>query len=494
MRLSDLLGEGKNTAEISGLTSDSREVGPGFLFAALPGVKADGRQFIDSAIQKGANAVLAPKGTKVPEGITLIEDNNPRQRFAQLAARFYERQPDTLVAVTGTNGKTSTVNFCRQIWKAMGLSSASIGTLGVMSDAVTRPGSLTTPDPVTLHHDLAELESSGVTHLAVEASSHGLEQFRLDGVRVKAAAFSNLTRDHLDYHKTMENYLAAKMRLFTELLEPGAPAVINADIPEFEQIAQACKKAGHPVLSFGAKGKDIVLKDRKAMPTRQYLSLQVRGKKYDVELPLAGEYQVFNALCALGLVIAHKPDDHVFIERAVRALEKLEGVRGRLELAAHTASGAAIYVDYAHSPDGIENVLKSLRPHTEGKLHIVFGCGGDRDRGKRPEMAKIAGALADRVIVTDDNPRTEDPTAIRKEVMAGCPSATEIADRAEAIRAAIKGLQKGDVLVIAGKGHEQGQIVGKETKPFDDVTEAKKAVQEAKTDDGKKNHLHIKRG
>lgn len=481
MRLSDLANEGNSTLDISGITSDSREVGAGFLFAALPGVKADGASFVNDAVKKGAVAVLAAKGTSVPASITLITDDNPRKRFAQMAARLYERQPEFIAAVTGTNGKTSSVNFCRQLWKNLGKSSASIGTLGVISDPLTRSGSLTTPDPVTLSRDMAELETAGITHLAIEASSHGLDQFRLDGVRVKTAGFTNLTRDHQDYHKTMENYLAAKLRIFTQILAPGGAAVLNADMPDFEKISAVIKEAGHRVLSFGHKGRDLAIKSRRAIPGGQYLSLLVMGKKYDIEFPLAGEFQALNALCALGLVLAEKPDDADFQDKAVRALEKLSGVRGRLELAAtHPLTGAAIYVDYAHTPDGIKTVLESLRPHTEKKLHIVFGCGGDRDRGKRPEMGKIAMALADRVIVTDDNPRTENPAEIRREIMTGAKGALEIPDRGQAIRTAVTGLMSGDILVIAGKGHEQGQIIGNEIKPFDDVTQARLAIQELK--------------
>lgn len=481
MRLSDLIHEGDSALDIAGITADSREAGAGFLFAALPGVKTNGADFIADAIKKGAIAVLALPGTKVPPSITLITDKNPRQRLAQIAARFHERQPDFITAVTGTNGKTSTVNFCRQLWQNLGFSAASIGTLGIASRALTRSGSLTTPDPVSLARDIAELETAGITHLAVEASSHGLDQFRLDGLRISAAAFTNLTRDHLDYHKTMENYLTAKLRLFTDLLPSGGFAVLNADMPEFEKISDACKKAGHSILSFGYKGRDLRIRDRKPLATGQYLALSIMGKKYDVEFPLVGAFQALNALCALGLVLAEKQGDAEFQDRAVKALEKLSGVRGRLELVAtHPVSKAAIYVDYAHTPDGIKTVLESLRPHTEKKLHIVFGAGGDRDRGKRPEMGKIATALADRVIVTDDNPRTENPESIRKEIMAAATGALEIADRKEAIFKAVSALSRGDILVIAGKGHEQGQIIGTDIKPFDDATQAREAIKETR--------------
>ena len=479
MRLSDLTGDNRSTLEIAGISADSREIGPGFLFAAFPGAASDGANFIEDAVKKGAVAVLALPGTKVPPGAVLIADENPRRRFAQMAANLYGRQPGFIAAVTGTNGKTSTVHFFRHLWKALGKSSASLGTLGVASDTITRSGTLTTPDAQTLARDAAELDAAGVTHLAVEASSHGLDQFRLDGLNLRAAAFTNLTRDHLDYHKTMEAYKAAKFRLFEELLPADGVAIINADTAEFADISAVCARRGQRVLSYGRNGRDIKLLDQKPLPHGQYLSLSVMGKKHDVEFPLAGDFQAGNALAALGLVLAESPDDAEFCQRAVRALENLPGVRGRLELAGtHPVTGAAVYVDYAHTPDGLKTVLESLRPHTAKKLHVVFGCGGDRDRGKRPEMGRIAQKLADRVIVTDDNPRTENAQEIRAEVMAGCTSALEIADRKEAIAKAIAGLGAGDILVIAGKGHEQGQIIGRDIRPFDDAAVAKTALEE----------------
>lgn len=477
MRLSELAGSGNSALDITGLTADSRLAAPGFLFAALPGVKGDGRDFIDDAVKKGAVAVLALPGTKVPPGVELIADENPRRLFAQMAARLYGRQPDFIAAVTGTNGKTSTVSFCRQLWEKLGAGSASIGTLGVASSALTRSGSLTTPDPVTLARDCAELSARGVTHLAVEASSHGLDQHRLDGLALSAGGFTNLTRDHLDYHGTMENYLAAKMRLFTELLPPGAIAILADDLPGIDDLADTCKKRGLKVWRFGASpGCDLRLIDQKPLPAGQFVSFSVLGEKADIEFPLAGAFQAENALMALGLVLAEKPDDAAFRRQALCALESLSPVRGRLELAGTTPNGAAVYVDYAHTPDGLKTVLESLRPHAQGKLHVVFGCGGDRDRGKRPLMGKIAEELADRAIVTDDNPRSEEAGTIRAEILAGMKNGRAIGDRAEAIARAVAELAAGDVLVIAGKGHEQGQIVGGKTLPFDDATQARAAI------------------
>lgn len=466
--------------EIAGLTSDSRQVRPGYLFAAFPGTKTDGRQFVAQAIEAGAVAVLAHPGAVAPElagRAVLIEDPDPRRRFALLAAAFHARQPRTCVAVTGTNGKTSTVQFARQLWEGLGLKAAAIGTLGVTAPGFASGYSLTTPDTVALHRTLEELAGAGIDHAALEASSHGLDQRRLDGVRVAAAGFTNLSRDHLDYHGTMASYLDAKAMLFERVLAPGGTAVLNADIPEFGSLAAICSGRGHRVLGYGFQGRELTVRMIDPLPHGQRIGLSVLGWDHEVELPLAGRFQAWNALCALGLVIG----GGVPAEDAVPGLARLAGVRGRLELAAH-AGGAAAYVDYAHTPDALETVLNALRPHTEGRLVVVFGCGGDRDRGKRPVMGGIATRLADRAIVTDDNPRTEDPASIRREVLAGCAGATpaeEIGDRAEAIREAVRGLGPGDVLLVAGKGHEQGQIVGTTVRPFDDADEIRAALREA---------------
>ncbi|TAL37466.1 MAG: UDP-N-acetylmuramoyl-L-alanyl-D-glutamate--2,6-diaminopimelate ligase [Alphaproteobacteria bacterium] len=467
------------TLEIRGLTSDSREVRAGYLFAAFPGAKADGRQFIADAVNRGAAAVLGPEGTDVKDvKAVVVTDKNPRRRFSLMAANFFGKQMDVVVAVTGTNGKSSTVNFCRQIWQSMDNAAACLGTIGIIGPGINRPGILTTPDPVVLHSEIAELEASGVTHLAMEASSIGLDQYRLDGLRVTAAGYTNLTRDHLDYHGSMENYFQAKLRLFTEVLQPDGVGVVHADTPYSERVIEACKARGVRVIDFGRDAKDIRLNKRKSLSSGQFIDITVFGERYELELPLVGEFQAENALCALGLVIAEDPDNRLLHMQGVYALEGLQSVRGRLEFAARHPNGASIYVDYAHTPDGLETMLNALRPHTAKHLHVVFGCGGDRDRGKRPMMGEIAARLADKVIVTDDNPRTEDPAFVRGEVMRGCPKAAEIAGRRDAIRTAIRALGPDDVLVIAGKGHEQGQIVGKEVLPFDDVSEAKAAVLE----------------
>jgi UDP-N-acetylmuramoyl-L-alanyl-D-glutamate--2,6-diaminopimelate ligase len=461
--------------EIVGLTADSRAVKPGDLFAALPGGKADGTSFIPDAIARGAVAVLAPEGTVLEDPrAVLVTDGNPRRRFALMAAKFFDRQPATMVAVTGTNGKTSVANFTRQIWSALDLPAASFGTIGLVSPHRAEAGTLTTPDPVALHRLLAELADEGVSHAAFEASSHGLDQYRLDGVSLSAAAFTNLTRDHLDYHGDMESYWQAKRRLFAELLPEWGTAVVNADTEQAEDLKALAHQRGQRVIGFGTVGDDIRI--LKVAPTSagQEISLSVMGRRYDLALPLAGDFQVSNVACALGLVIATGGDVHL----STLALEKLQGVPGRLQLVAQTARGAAVYVDYAHTPDGLETALRALKPHTRNRLIALFGCGGDRDPGKRPMMGAIAARLSDYAIVTDDNPRTEDPAAIRAQVMVGCPNAEEIGDRRSAIRTAIAMAGDGDVVVLAGKGHESGQIVGTTVLPFEDADEARKAIGE----------------
>jgi UDP-N-acetylmuramoyl-L-alanyl-D-glutamate--2,6-diaminopimelate ligase len=395
-----------------------------------------------------------------------------------LAAQFYGRQPETIVAVTGTNGKSSTVHFVRQIWEVLGHRAASLGTLGIEGAGVKRAGSMTTPDPVTLHAELATLAQEGITHLAMEASSHGLDQYRLDGVRVKAAGFTNLSRDHLDYHKDMEGYRAAKARLFAEILEPGGTAVLNADVPEYEALKHLCEERGVRVIGYGraAGGSGLHLVSLEPLPNGQAIEVEIEGVTEKFTLPLIGEFQAMNALCALGLVIAEHPDDAAYIHEAVKALEALKPAPGRLQPVSGHPSGAAVYVDYAHTPDALSHALGALRPHTAGRLVCLFGCGGDRDHGKRPLMGDVAVKLADRVIVTDDNPRSEDPASIRREILGGAPGALEIEGRAKAIQVALEGLDAGDVLLIAGKGHERGQIFADRTEPFDDVEEAEKAI------------------
>ena len=471
--------------DIAGLTADSRDVKPGFLFAALPGAKVDGRAFLAEAVTRGASAILAPPGTDLGaaradqsgNAVRLITDSNPRRRFALMAAKFYRQQPDTVAAVTGTNGKTSVAHFAQQLWQTLGKRSGYMGTLGAWGGSKKITGSLTTPDPVGIHRVLEDLSRAGVTHLAMEASSHGLHQFRMDGVRIGIAGFTNLSRDHLDYHGSMAAYLAAKLRLFSELLIDGGTAVLNADAPESLAFDAACRLRGHRVLSFGERGEAIRLDGVTREAAAQRLKLSVFGQAYDVKLPLAGRFQASNAMCALGFVLAAGADP----KAAVAALGSLHGVPGRLEHVGTSKTNAPVYVDYAHTPDALETVLNALRPHTTGKLVVVFGCGGDRDKGKRRLMGEKAKDLADRVIVTDDNPRTEVAATIRREVLQGCPTAEEIGDRDLAIKTAITGLNAGDVLLIAGKGHEGGQIVGTTITPFNDAEVAQRFLAEDRT-------------
>ena len=469
--------ESLSDLDIKGLTADSRDVRKGYLFAALKGMRYDGSQFIDLAVQNGAVAVLAEEGTKVPDGIALISDKNVRRRFAIMAANFYGTQPEHIVGVTGTNGKTSTVHFTQQLWQLMGQKAASLGTLGVHGYGIRRGGGMTTPDPVVLHSSLADVAAAGVTHLAMECSSHGLDQSRMDGVRMTAAAFTNLTQDHLDYHGTMEDYAKAKANLFSRVLMPGGTAVINADADFADLMIETAKSRGQRILTFGQKGHEIRLKEQKPNALGQGLVLEVLGKEYKINLPLIGLFQAYNVMSALGLVMAELLDDHEKIEKLVGLLTHLKGVDGRLELIEGHPKDAAVYVDYAHTSDALEKVLSAIRPHTKGRIITVFGCGGDRDKGKRPLMGKAASDLSDVVIVTDDNPRSEDPEIIRAEVMAACKEdALNIGDRKLAIEKAIEIAQNGDVVVLAGKGHENGQVIKGETISFDDRDEARKAI------------------
>ncbi|MEI6985061.1 MAG: UDP-N-acetylmuramoyl-L-alanyl-D-glutamate--2,6-diaminopimelate ligase [Rhodospirillaceae bacterium] len=475
-------GVGGIELEITGLTADSRAVRPGFLFAALPGGKVDGRAFIGDALGRGAVAVLGPHGMTVPDAsIRVISDEVPRRAFALMAAAFYRRQPNCVVAVTGTNGKTSTVQFAQQLWAAADLSAAALGTLGLTTapDLGTEFGggaSMTTPDPVALHATLAALAGAGVDRVAMEASSHGLDQFRLDGVRLKAAAFTNLTRDHLDYHGDMPAYFTAKAGLFGRVLAADGVAVLNVDVPEFSELSAICGRRGVRVLGYGeAAAADLRIIGIEALPHGQRLTLSVLGRPVVVDLALVGRFQAYNALAALGLLLAVEPE---LADAVVAKLGCLRGVPGRMQPVGLHPTGAAVVVDYAHTPNALETVLLALRPHAVGRLLVVFGCGGDRDRGKRPVMGEIAARLADRVYITDDNPRSEVPATIRREILASCRGASEIGDRAAAIRAAVRELTLGDLLVIAGKGHEQGQIVGTEVRPFDDAAEARAAVAE----------------
>ncbi|MGI3775660.1 MAG: UDP-N-acetylmuramoyl-L-alanyl-D-glutamate--2,6-diaminopimelate ligase [Janthinobacterium lividum] len=462
---------------IEAVTADSRAVRPGTLFAAFPGARGDGRDFIADAVARGAVAVLAPCGTVWPQGVPvrpLIEDAEPRRALARLAAAGAGAQPATVVAVTGTNGKTSTVEFVRQIWAMDGLAAASLGTLGVVAPGRAAGGGLTTPDPVALAATLAGLAGEGVDHAAMEASSHGLDQFRLDGVRLAAAGFSNLTRDHLDYHGSFAAYRAAKLRLFAELLLEGAPCVANADM-DGESLAalRGIARTRRLVLrEFGEAGGWVRVMRATPRPDGLLLDLVADGGARSVMLPLVGRFQAENALLAAGLCEATGTKD------VLGRIGGLAGVRGRLELVARVA-GAAAYVDYAHTPDALARLLAALRPHTAGRLVCVFGAGGDRDPGKRGPMGATVSAGADRAIVTDDNPRTEDAGAIRAAVLAGCPGAVEIGDREAAIAAGLDGLRDGDVLVVAGKGHESGQTVGTRTIPFDDAAVLRRLVSGA---------------
>ena len=468
-------GAAKQAMEVTGLSADSRSIEPGFLFAALPGSLHDGRDFIDDALGKGAIAVLAPPETALRDHgrpVALITDDNPRRRLAQLAARFHPGQPRTIAAVTGTNGKTSVADFTRQIWAALGHKAASLGTLGLVPQRAGAPSSLTTPDPVELHACLSGLARDGVDHLVLEASSHGLDQYRLDGVKVGVAAFTNLSRDHLDYHGGMAAYFAAKRRLFAEILPVGGTVVLNADTPQFEELAELAAERALRVITYGHGGKELRLLGRDALHDGQRLHLEVFGQRSTHLLPLAGAFQAHNALCALGMTIACDADP----QAATELLGSLKGVPGRLELVGHTPRGGTVYVDYSHKPGALETVLSALRPHTQRRLSVVFGAGGDRDRGKRPMMGEIAERLADRVIVTDDNPRSEEPAQIRSEILAAAPGAEEIGDRGTAIHKAVGELAEGDLLVIAGKGHETYQIVGSETLDFDDRAVAREAI------------------
>jgi UDP-N-acetylmuramoyl-L-alanyl-D-glutamate--2,6-diaminopimelate ligase len=467
MNLGALTGSGE-TAPVTGFAIDHRKVAPGTVFGAFRGDRFNGEDFIPDAVSSGAVAVVSRPQAPVA-GAVHIPDAEPRRKFAQLAARFFAPFPDTVVAVTGTNGKTSNVELLRQLWRMAGHPSASIGTLGVTTSDESVSTGLTTPDIVTFLSNMAGLERMGITHAAFEASSHGLAQYRTEGLPVAAAAFTNFTRDHLDYHLTMHAYFEAKMRLFEEVLAPGATAVIWADDPRSDEVIARARARGLTVLTVGAKGETLKLVARQPTQLGQKLTIEAEGRTHVVNLALIGAYQAANALTAAGLVIATGGDPKATLAN----LARVHPVRGRLERAVITRPGAPLYVDYAHTPDAIEAAVEALRPHAKDRLIIVFGAGGDRDRGKRSEMGEAAARLADLAIVTDDNPRSEDPAAIRRDILAGAPGATEIGGRREAIRAAIAQAGPGDIILLAGKGHEQGQIVGDKVLPFDDVTVAR---------------------
>ncbi|KRB82449.1 UDP-N-acetylmuramoylalanyl-D-glutamate--2,6-diaminopimelate ligase [Sphingomonas sp. Root710] len=474
MRLIDLLpgiSPDGGQARVTGFAIDHRKVAPGTVFGAFKGARFNGEDFISQAVAHGAIAIVSAPGVTV-EGAIHVADAEPRRAFASLAANFFAPFPETTVAVTGTNGKTSTVELTRQLWRMAGYHAASIGTLGVTTADDQVSTGLTTPDIVTFLSNMAGLNREGVTHAAFEASSHGLSQYRTEGLPVRAAAFTNLSRDHLDYHGTMEDYFAAKMRLFTEVVDQDGAVVVWADDAKSAEVMAAVRTRGVRLLSVGSHGETIRLLDRTPTALGQTLKIEIDGKTRDLKLPLIGAYQAANSLVAAGLVIATGGD----VDTTLANLQRVAPVRGRLERAAITKTGAPIYVDYAHTPDGLEAAITALRPHTAGKLTTVFGAGGDRDTGKRPLMGEVATRLSDRAIVTDDNPRSEDPAAIRRDVMAGAPGATEIGGRREAIAAAIAEAQDGDIVLIAGKGHEQGQIIGDRVLPFDDVTVARECA------------------
>jgi UDP-N-acetylmuramoyl-L-alanyl-D-glutamate--2,6-diaminopimelate ligase len=455
---------------IVGLTADSRKVEPGYLFAALPGSNTDGARFIADALARGAAAILMPQGgSGAPadarlDGTPVVKDADPRRRLALIAARFFGAQPETAVAVTGTNGKTSVASFTRQLWEQMGDTAASLGTVGVVGPAGTRTLAHTTPDPVELHRILAELANEGVTHLALEASSHGLEQRRIDGVRLAAGAFTNISRDHLDYHPTFEAYFKEKLRLFDELLPEGAGAVIDVDSDSGREVAARAAARGLEVISIGRIGTTLRLLAAEEDGFGQQLTIEHDGRTKRARLPLVGAFQASNALVAAGLAMATGAS----ADRVLPLLANLRGARGRLQLAGTARSGAPIFIDYAHTPDALAKALDALRPYVKGRLAVVFGCGGDRDKGKRPEMGAVAVSKADVAIVTDDNPRSEEPADIRRDILAAAPGAIEIAGRAGAVAGAIAALKPGDVLLIAGKGHETGQIIKGTVIPYSD--------------------------
>ena len=470
MKLGALTGGAEDVA-VTGFAIDHRKVAPGNVFGAFPGMRVNGEDFIADAVRSGAVAVVARPSARV-EGAVHLAGDEPRQRFAALAARFFAPFPQTCVAVTGTNGKTSTVELTRQLWRMAGHHAASIGTLGVTTADERVTTGLTTPDVVTFLANVAGLAREGVTHLAFEASSHGLHQYRTEGLPVAAAAFTNISRDHLDYHGDMGAYLTAKLRLFSEVLADDGTAVVWADDPEAPRIFDLARARGNRLVTVGTRGCTLRLTEREPTLLGQTLTIAAEGKSHRVRLPLIGGYQAANALVAAGLVIATGGDT----AETLANLARLQPVRGRLERAAISRTGAPIYVDYAHTPDAVEAAAAALKPHAQGRLIIVLGAGGDRDAGKREAMGQVAASQADRVIVTDDNPRSEDPAAIRAAVLKGAAGATEIGDRRSAIAAAIAAAGADDIVLIAGKGHEQGQVVGDLVLPFDDVQVARECA------------------
>ncbi|WP_201833315.1 UDP-N-acetylmuramoyl-L-alanyl-D-glutamate--2,6-diaminopimelate ligase [Microvirga zambiensis] len=479
--LGDLVAEARGHKEaslsVSKIASDSRKVEQGTLFFAVPGTKVDGMSFVPQALAAGAVAIVgeAARPADLPGHVAYVQVDDVRQALALAASRFYPKQPEKIVAVTGTSGKSSVADFTRQLFAHLGYKSASVGTLGIITSDGAAYGSLTTPDPISLHESFDRLAKDGVTRLAMEASSHGIDQRRLDGVRLDAAGFTNLGRDHLDYHATTEAYAKAKMRLFDTLLPGDAPAVINADGPYADVFLQGVRDRGLKLVTTGSTGETLRLVETRTEGFTQILTVEAFGQTFRTKLPLLGAFQVENALVAAGLVLAVEGEGRA--AEVFEGFRNLKGVSGRLEQVGDI-DGAICIVDYAHKPDALAHVLDALRPFVKGKLFCVVGCGGDRDRGKRPLMGRIAHDKADVVIVTDDNPRSEDPASIRAEVLKGAPGAREIGDRAQAIRTAVRELQTGDILVVAGKGHETGQIIGDRTLPFSDHDEVRAAIAE----------------
>jgi len=470
VRLRDL-AKVDSDSTVTGFAIDHRKVAAGSVFGAFRGAVFNGEDFIGQAVERGAIAVVAESGAEV-QRVPLIADPEPRRLFAELAAKFYAPFPETVVAVTGTNGKTSTVEMTRQIWRMSGHRSASIGTLGVTTSDDQVSTGLTTPDIVTFLNNMAGLKRMGISHVAYEASSHGLDQHRAEGVPLAAAAFTNFSRDHLDYHQTMDAYFEAKMRLFDELLPAGRPAVIWTDDPKSDEVIARARRRGHQVLAVGRKGDAIRLVEQTPTALGQTLVLEHGGKRHRLALPLIGAYQSANVLTAAGLVLATGGEWGA----TFTAMQRVAPVRGRLERAVISRGGVPVYIDYAHTADALEAAIAALRPHVEGRLITVFGAGGDRDQGKRPDMGRVANALSDVVIVTDDNPRSEDPARIRADVMAGAPGASEVPGRREAIAEAIRIAREGDIVLVAGKGHETGQIVGDKVLPFDDALVARECA------------------
>ncbi len=456
--------------DIKGITADSREVKPGFLFGSITEDK-----YIADAVSKGAAAIIVAEDYKgkIPADVVVVKSSDPGQAYALAVAKYFGKVPEHLSAITGTNGKTSIADFIRQVLTMMGYKAASIGTLGIIKcNEAPIPSPNTTPNNVRLHRELKAMVEEGINYAVLEASSHGLHQHRLGGLSFEVAGFTNLTRDHLDYHKTFENYLDAKLILFRKNLKQGGTAVLNADIDVYGKIAAVCEQRGQKIISYGTMGQDIKLLSSTPLPHGQKLEIEYFGQPKTIEIPLVGEFQAMNVLCALGMLsaITGLPDD------VIHFISDIKGAKGRLELVGQTSNGAGIYIDYAHTPDALAKALTALRPHTTGRLHVVFGCGGNRDTGKRPQMGKIAHDLADVVYVTDDNPRFEEAEDIRNEIMPACPGAYNIGDRAKAIQMAIDNLLPGDVLVVAGKGHETGQYIKGEIIPFSDHEEVLKNI------------------